>query len=155
MKKTVKATLFSLIGIILVCLACIICSMSVINDRLQKELKSSIQTSGYLRSRIRDLDNRIEDLKNELENIGEDIQCAQTEAVIEGSTTSPIPMRAYKVGEYEGKIAIFALDTKDTSPVRVLNISVMALSESERNELTAGIFASDYDELCKIIDRYE
>ena len=160
MKRSVKATIFSLIGIILVSLACVIFSLSAINGRLEDELTSSLHTSGYLRSRIRDLDAQIDALRDELENIDEDVECIQTEAetsvaATESDTAAPSPARAYRVGEYDGKIAIFAHDAHGTQPIRVLNISVMALSERERQELSAGILAADYDELCKIIDRYE
>ena len=158
MKKSVKAVVFSLIGIILICLSCIIFSMSVMNDKLEDELTSSLHTSGYLRSRIRDLDMQIESLRYELENMEDDVQCIQTETAgeqVEAVTTSPAPKRAYRVGEFDGRVAIFADGQDSTEPIRVLDISVMALSESERQELAAGIFASDYDSLCKIIDRYE
>ena len=158
MKRSIKATVFSLIGIILISLACIIFSLSVINDRLEAELTSSLHTSGYLRSRIRDLDAQIEALREELDGIGDDVQCIQTETAdvqTQADTAAPSPKRTYTVGEYDGKIAIFPSDDTGSEPIRVLDISVMALSESEREELSAGIFAADYEQLCKIIDRYE
>ena len=58
----------------------------------------------------------------------------------------------YKLAEFDGRIAVFDLETN--SPIEVFDVYVSSLPYSEQSLIRQGLFASDRAELQRLIEDY-
>ncbi|MBE6693157.1 MAG: hypothetical protein E7589_00120 [Ruminococcaceae bacterium] len=177
MKKPVQNACFLLIGIAIITSVCAVCAVCTVSDRVDENATSNFHSMGFLRHRISQLEAELESIKNETDRAIDCICTAEVTTIpseTESCTTEDMstdtapesesnpestadtePSYSYRVGEYDGKIAVFVLGNGKEQPVRVLNISVATLPSADQAALRDGIHAYNYDQLCEIIDRYE
>lgn len=72
-------------------------------------------------------------------------------------TTAPITTvetvkQGFKLSEYEGKIAVFELGSKE--PVEVFDVYLTSLPQNEQNKIKSGLYAENESELQTLIEDY-
>lgn len=75
---------------------------------------------------------------------------------IKSETSSPMTttaaMEGFKVSEYDGRIAVY--DLQSSQLVEVFDVYLSSLPSVEQNRIRSGIYAEDNAKLQKIIEEY-